>query len=309
MLAVVAEIRRGRTYVNATTEQEDVAASARPSGYPDTDLPAQALGFRIQNYGIRKHWQMFTARQLTAMVALSDSVKEINGQVRQDALATGLSVADAEAYANTITTFLALAVDRCADFNNSCCRWSASNQKVMNLFGRAAIPMVWDFAEANAIGESVGGWSTCSDYVADCVEVLGAGSSQLGRAHQADAATGVNGIANVLVSTDPPYYDNIGYAALSDFFYIWLRRTIADLYPDLFSTLLVPKIPELTASPELFDGDQEKAKEHFESGFRSALRRCAKKWMYAFHLLCTTRLDRKMRRTGQRKMRVQQRLT
>lgn len=270
MLAVVAEVRRGRTYLNVTTGQENIAASAKPSGYPDTDLPAQALGFRIQNYGIRKHWQMFTARQLTVMVALSDVVKEVNDQVRRDALAARLSAADAEAYACTVTTFLALAVDRCGDFNNSCCRWSASNQKVMNLFGRAAIPMVWDFAEANAIGESVGGWSTCSEYVADCVEVLGAGSSQLGRGYQADAATGANGIANVLVSTDPPYYDNIGYAALSDFFYIWLRRTIADLYPDLFSTLLVPKIPELTASPELFDGDQGKAKQHFEAGFRRA---------------------------------------
>jgi putative DNA methylase len=270
MLAVVAEIRRGRTYVNVTTEQENVASSAEPSGYPDTDLPAQALGFRIQNYGMRKHWQMFTRRQLTVMVALSDAVKEVKDQVRQDALAAGLLAADADTYASTITTFLALAVDRCADFNNACCRWSASNQKVMNLFGRAAIPMVWDFAEANALGESVGGWTTCSEYVAECVEVLGAGSSRVGKAYQADAATAANGVANVLVSTDPPYYDNIGYAALSDFFYIWLRRTIADLDPDLFSTLLVPKMPELTASPELFGGDQEKAKQHFEAGFRSA---------------------------------------
>jgi putative DNA methylase len=204
------------------------------------------------------------------MVALSDLVRDIGSDVRQDAAVAGLPADKAEAYASTVTTFLALAVDRCADFNNALCRWSASNQKVMNLFSRQAIPMVWDFAEANILGDSVGAWSTCSDYVADCIEVLTARSEHLGHARQVDAATGANGIRNLLISTDPPYYDNISYAGLSDFFYIWLRRSVAKLYPDLFSTVLVPKIPELTASPERFDGDKQKAKEHFESGFRKA---------------------------------------
>ena len=108
--------------------------------------------------------------------------------------------------------------------------------------------MVWDYAEANILGESVGAWQTCSEYVADCVEVLAAGNPQKGRARQLDAATGANGIANLLVSTDPPYYDNISYAALSDFFYVWLRRTIGSFYSTLCSTVLVPKIPELTAA-------------------------------------------------------------
>jgi putative DNA methylase len=269
MVAVVAEVPRGRIYLPATAEQADRAGSAAPSGFPDTDLPDEALGFRIQNYGIRKHWKMFTPRQLTAMVALSDLVKEVREEVRRDALAAGLSEADADSYTATVSTFLALALDRCADFNNSLCRWSSSNQKVMNLFGRQAIPMVWDFAEANLLGESVGAWSTCGDYVADCIEVIMSGVSR-GRARQIDAATGADGIANLLVSTDPPYYDNIGYAALSDFFYVWLRRTVGDLYPDLFSTVLVPKSQELTASPERFDGDKQRAKEHFESGFRWA---------------------------------------
>jgi len=130
--------------------------------------------------------------------------------------------------------------------------------------------MVWDFAEANILGESVGAWSTCSEYVADCIKVLTGGASLIGQARQIDAAGDTNGQADLLVSTDPPYYDNIGYAALSDFFYIWLRRTVGSLYPDLFSTVLVPKIPELTASPERFGGDKQRAKEHFESGFRKA---------------------------------------
>jgi putative DNA methylase len=140
----------------------------------------------------------------------------------------------------------------------------------MNLFGRQAIPMMWDYAEANILSTCVGAWQTCSEYTADCVEVLTAGSRQLGYARQIDAATGANGIVNLLVSTDPPYYDNISYAALSDFFYVWLRRTVGSLYPTLCSTVLVPKVPELTAAPERFDGDKEKAKVHFESGFRRA---------------------------------------
>ena len=114
--------------------------------------------------------------------------------------------------------FLALALDRCSDFNNGLCRWSASNQKVMNLFARQAIPMVWDFSEANLLGEGVGSWQTCSNYVADCIEVIAVGTLARGTSRQVDAAEGANGVPNLLVSTDPPYYDNIGYAALSDFF-------------------------------------------------------------------------------------------
>ncbi len=284
MVAVVAEVPRGRFYLNITPEHVVAAQSASPSSYPDTDLPDQALGFRVQKYGIRKHWQMFTARQLTAMVTLSDLVMGIAKDVTDDAVSCGLSAEDTEAYARAVITILALAVDRCADFNNALSGWNASNQKVMHLFGRQAIPMIWDIAEANILGESVGGWHTCSEYVADCIEVITAGSSRLGFGRQIDAATGSNGIANLLVSTDPPYYDNIGYAALSDFFYIWLRRTVGTLYPDLFSTLLVPKIPELTASPELFDGDKDKAREHFEAGFRKAFTALRDKMDHRFPL-------------------------
>ena len=107
------------------------------------------------------------------------------------------------------------------------------------------------------------------------------GATNFGQARQIDAATGANGLANMLVSTDPPYYDNIGYGALSDFFYIWLRRTIGDLYPDVFNTVLVPKMPELTASPERFDNDKEKAKKWFEDGFPRLSRRCATRWTFA----------------------------
>ncbi len=271
LLAVIAEGKRGRVYLSSSDHQERAARIEAP-----TDVLTEPAGGTFAGnavglpYGFTMFRHYFTPRQLTAVLTLSDLVKDIAADVEGDAATAELSGEDREAYAHTVTTFLALAVDRCSDFNNALCRWSSTNQKVMNLFGRQAIPMVWDFAEANTLGESVGAWHTCSEYVADCVEVLAIGSGQLGKARQIDAATGANGITNLLVSTDPPYYDNIGYAALSDFFYVWLRRTVGGLYPDLFSTLLVPKMPELTASPERFGGDKAKAREHFESGFRRA---------------------------------------
>lgn len=270
LLAVVTEGRRAKVYLEASAEDEALANVAVPPDCPNEALVYDSRYLTPPGYGMTSIDKLFTPRQLTALVILSDLVKLIGADVKRDATGAGLSEVDAEAYTRTVTTFLGLAVDRCSDFNNALCRWSSSNQKVMNLFGRQAIPMLWDFAEANILGESVGAWHTCSDYVADCVEVLTAGANRLGDAHQIDAASGTNGIGNLLVSTDPPYYDNVPYADISDFFYVWLRRTIGPLYPDLFGTLLVPKIRELTASPQRFEGDKEKAKEHFESGFRKA---------------------------------------
>jgi putative DNA methylase len=269
LLAIVAEGRRGRVYLPAAVDYEVLAQSAKPSAYPSEPLTYDSRYLTPPGYGMTSVDKLFTLRQLTALATLGDLAKEIGADVRRDATARALSPEDAEAYANTVVTFLALAIDRCSDFNNALCRWSPTNQKVMNLFGRQAISMIWDFAEANIMGQSVGAWRTCNEYVADCTKVM-TGSNRFGHAHQIDAATGSNGVTNLLVSTDPPYYDNVPYADVSDFFYVWLRRTVSPLYPDLFSTLLVPKMLELTASPQRFDGNKDRAKEHFESGFRNA---------------------------------------
>ncbi len=269
-IAIVAEGMRGRIYLPVNSQNSPIMPEVDCLWHPDGDIPARLTGGTCYGYGLTSWGDIFTPRQLTAMVTLSDLVKEIGEDVRRDAAAAGLTVEDANTCACAITSFLSLAVDRCADFNNSLCRWSSSNQKVMNLFGRQAIPMVWDFAEANILGDSVGAWTTCSSYVAACIQTITAGSGTFGQARQIDASTGANGLCDLLVSTDPPYYDNIGYAALSDFFYVWLRRTINGLYPELFATMLVPKVQELTASPERFDGDKTRAREHFESGFRKA---------------------------------------
>ena len=277
LMAIVAEGTRGRVYLDPTDEMEEIAQSAVPRWQPETDLPEYALGFRVQPYGMTKHADLFTKRQLVALTTLSDLVLEVRETVLTDALTSGMDAhtpclagggSGAAAYADTVSTFLALALDRCADFNNALCGWSPSNQKVMHLFGRQAIPMVWDFAEANILGDSVGAWSTCCNYVAKCIKVITGGSSRVGQARQIDASSSGGGLQDVMVSTDPPYYDNIGYAVLSDLFYVWLRRSIGNLHPELFGTVLVPKIQELTASPERFDRDKRRAKEHFELGFR-----------------------------------------
>ena len=214
-----------------------------------------------------KRWQMFTLRQLTAMVTLSDLVREIGADVRQDA-AVRLPSQETDEYAHALTAFLALALNRCASFNNSFCRWNG-NQTVF-IFTRAAIPMLWDFSEANILGEKVVSWHTAVGICASAIETIESNSRVRTSARQIDAASGVDGLCSLLVSTDPPYYDNIGYAALSDVYYVWLRRTIGSIYPDLFSTVLVPKVAELTAAPERFGGDRQQAREHFESGFRKA---------------------------------------
>jgi putative DNA methylase len=271
MLAVVAELTRGRVYLPASADQLEAAALARTTGFPDTDLPDEALGFRIQNYGIRKHWQMFTPRQLTALMTLSDLTKALRSEIHRDAVAAGLSTTEAESYAGAVVTFLALTLSRTADYNNAFNRWRNPNPAIMNLFSLQAISMVWDFVEGNPVGSAIGSWEVCIEREAVCIQTLCAGiDGRSASARQVDAASGSKGLNNLLVSTDPPYYDNIGYADLSDFFYVWLRRTIGDFYPDLFGTVLVPKTLELTAAPERFNGDKQKAKEHFESGFRRA---------------------------------------
>jgi len=267
-VAVVGDGQRSRVYLPAEPLEELDFAVSTAIDELESELAEDPRNIWCVGYGLQRWTQLFTPRQLTAMVTLSELVREIRADVRRDAIAAGLPEREADAYTRAVATFLALTIDRCADLCNSLCTWNHSDQVLRNLFKRHAIPMVWDFAEANAIAEVVGGWPTCLERTAKCVETL-SGTCR-GKARQIDAATGADGIENLLVSTDPPYYDNIGYAALSDFFYVWLRRTIGDLYPDLFSTLLVPKAQELTASPERFDGDKQQAKQHFESGFRRA---------------------------------------
>lgn len=254
LMATVAEGSRRRLYLAATAEHERAAALAPP----DNPIPG-AIGYyprdlKAPTYGLTDFADLFTPRQLTAMTTFSDLVGEAHERIKSDG-------AD-DAYAGAVATYLTLAVSRCADYWSSICSWHNTGEKLRNVFGRQAIPMSWDFAEVMPFSDSSGGYGGQLNWVAKVVDWLPATRS--GTVRQADASTTT---PLGVISTDPPYYDNIGYSDLSDFFYVWQRRTLRNIYPDLFGTLLVPKAEELVANPYRHDG-KSGAHEFFESGFR-----------------------------------------
>ena len=281
LMAVVTDGDNGRVYLSPTEEMQTTALSAKPDWAPDVQFFQQALGFRVGNYGMSKWSDLYTSRQLLILGTLCDLIRSIHERIEQDAIKswkeeTGKTLADgghgAHAYADAIAVYLACAVDRCADFSNSCTRWVPGNQKVMNLFGKQAIAMTWDFPEAAVLNDTVGGFSPAVQFIADCIAKLP--QSGFGVASQKDAATQEVSRAKV-VSTDPPYYDNIGYADLSDFFYVWLRRSLKPIFPELFATLSVPKAEELVATPARHGG-KEKAETFFLNGMTHAMQNLAR---------------------------------
>lgn len=273
MMAVVAEGNNGRIYLAPDLEQIHAAKVDEPEDVPISDLPEKALSFRVQVYGMKQHRQLFTNRQLTALTTFSELVGEAQQKAEADAVAAGMTndhIALAEggigarAYGEAVGVYLAFCVDREADFCNSICRWSISNEKPMNLFARQSIPMVWDYPEVNVFSSAVGSFETINDYISKCILTLPTNTIQ-SKAKQFDAQSD-NELREIMISTDPPYYDNIGYADLSDYFYVWMRQSLKNTYPKLFRTMLVPKNEELIATPYRHDGSVEKARNFFEDG-------------------------------------------
>ena len=183
--------------------------------------------------------------------------------------------AGATAYAEAVGVYLAFALSKQADLGNSLCRWEPVAQCPRQLFGRQAIPMVWDYAEGNPLGDSSGSWTVFVDGIVRSFSKAfrSAVVHQIGQSLQADARL-QNTSKDKVASTDPPYYDNIGYADLSDFFYVWLRRSLKSTFPDIFATLAVPKAEELVATPYRH-GNKEKAETFFLAGMTDAMRRLA----------------------------------
>lgn len=282
LLAIVAEGVRGRVYLPPTPEQEQIVSQAKPEWKPDVEFFQQALGFRIGNYGMTKWSDLFTDRQLVGLTTFSELVSEACSHIRRDALSAGLSddgipLRDggigSAAYAEAVSVYLAFAIDRLADYNSSIATWKPSGEQVMQTYKRQAIPMTWDFPESNILGKSAICWQNAVKYSSDNLEAAGGISSFSGSAVQSDASTQSISSGKV-VSTDPPYYDNIGYADLSDFFYVWLRRSLRSVFPDLFATLAVPKAEELVATPYRHGGN-EKAESFFLNGMTHAMHRIA----------------------------------
>jgi len=257
LMAIVAETRRGRVYLSPDAQSEAVAASAEPRDVPETSLPDQALGFRVQLYGMTKHRDLFTSRQLVTLVAFSDLIPEVRKEVMKDGATPD--------YADAVATNLALIVSKTSIFHNSLARWRAGEDKSAPAFGRQIISMVWDFAEVNPFAGAGGDFSGVVDGAVKVLSSLPAAG--VGIVRQIDAAASeYPSTTQGLICTDPPYYDNIGYADLSDFFFIWLRRMVGVLHPQLFSTLMVPKQQELVAAPHRFGNSKDKATAFFEHG-------------------------------------------
>lgn len=276
LIAVVADGGKGRVYVSPNEKHISVAQVPRPDDLPVSELPEKALGFRVQAYGFEQWVDLFTNRQLVALSTLSDLVSEARNKVLEDALAAGIPAGErledggvgAETYADAVATYLALAVSRTTDYSSNLCSWHNTGQKMRNLFSRQAIPMVWDYAEANLFSNSSGNFLGQVEWISKAIGKTPAKSA--GEAVQISATS--RDYAGLVVSTDPPYYDNIGYSDLSDFFYVWLRKSLRTIHPSVVGTMLTPKADELVANPYRHDGKQG-AEKFFIEGFNSVFHR------------------------------------
>ena len=272
LIAVVADGGKGRVYVSPNEKHTSVAQVPRPDDLPIAELPEKALSFRVQVYGFKQWVDLFTNRQLVALAALSDLVSEARSKVLEDALAAGIPAGErledggvgAEAYADAVTTYLALGVSRTADYCNALCTWHTTGDKVTHLFTRQAIPMTWDYTETNILSNSSGNFLGQLKWVVKVIQRLLAEIN--GEAKQSSATS--RDYAGLVVSTDPPYYDNIGYSDLSDFFYVWLRKSLRTIHPSVVGTMLTPKADELVANPYRHGGKQG-AEKFFIEGFNS----------------------------------------
>lgn len=281
LLAIIAESPRGRVCVSPTREMEETALSAKAAWLPDTMMPAKALGFRVQEYGMTRWADLFTSRQQLALTTFSELVTEARELVRSDAVSAGMADdsrglreggVGALAYSEAVSVYLSCALSRLASYNNSICHWNIRGGSVAIIFSRQAIPMSWDFIEVCPLEKMSGNWSGGIEWVSDVFRSLPT-SKSAGISQQADAGTQAIS-QDCVVSTDPPYYDNIGYADLSDFFYLWLRPVLKPVFPDIFSTISVPKAEELIATP-FRHGSKQGAEKFFLDGMTNAMERLA----------------------------------
>ncbi|MGE0126344.1 MAG: DUF1156 domain-containing protein, partial [Vicinamibacterales bacterium] len=280
LMTIVAEGDRGRVYLMPTTEHEAAARLAKPEWKPEVAISGSTQYLGVKPYGMERFDQIFTNRQLVALTTFSDLVAEARKRVHLDAVAAGLPAdgqglaiggMGAMAYAEAVAVYLAFAVDKGANYWSSVCAWHITRDGIVSTFGRQAIPMVFDYAEANPLSESTGNILLGVTQAAEMIQALGVGPDGAGL--QADAATQSVGVSKV-VSTDPPYFDNVPYADLSDFFYVWLRRSLRQVFPNLFATVVVPKTEELVAFAYRHD-DKAGAEAFFLNGMTQAMRRLA----------------------------------
>lgn len=288
LMAVVAEGAHGRIYLSPDEEQVFSADVSAPENYPSGPMPDNPRWFSPPAFGMIDYADLFTKRQLVALTTFSDLIEVAQKQAEKDGIAAGLKndhigISEggngARAYGEAIGVYLAFGVDKLTNYSCTLCAWlnQPKNEIVGNAFGRQALPMVWDFAEANLFSNSGGTLEQQLGYVCKVLDNCIPIAAQEGTAMQFDAQSDC-GKRNIMISTDPPYYDNIGYADLSDFFYVWMRRSLKRTYNEMFRTMLVPKEEELIATPYRHGGNVEKAKSFFEKGM---LMTCSQLHKYA----------------------------
>lgn len=284
LMAIVGDGKHGRIYLSPNEEHILAARVEKPENGPTGALPENPRWFSPPAFGMDHYDDLFTPRQLTALTTFSELVSEAQAKAEADAVAAGMKNDHlplcnggdgAKAYGEAVGVYLAFVIDKMTDYHSSICSWHSSKELIRNTFGRQAIPMVWDYAETNPFSNSAGCFDNMLEWVTKCIREFPAAAQA--EVSQFDAQSDC-GLRNIMVSTDPPYYDNIGYADLSDFFYVWMRQSLRDTYPELFSTMLVPKVEELIATPYRHDGNVEKAKSFFEDGMLSA---CKQMYQYA----------------------------
>lgn len=278
LMAVVLDGPRRRLYASPSPDQEALASCQTPEWEPEGDLFEKALGFRVPAYGFKRWSELFTTRQLVGLTTLSDLISEVRIQVERDSIA-GFKISKdrlqsggsgSTAYADAVSTYLALALDRVIDWNNTGSRWENKVEVPQQLFARQAISMNWDFAEANPIGSSTGSLLATLENMRRAFEALSSVNPGLSKISNNNAMEYDADMPPSIVSTDPPYYDNIGYADLSDFFYVWLKRPMKEVWPDLFRRIGTPKGDELVATPAR-NGSKLQAEAFFMEGMKKAL--------------------------------------
>ena len=280
LMAIVAESDRGRVYLSPTPKHGNVPSNLIPEWKPEVPIAPHGLGIRVPTYGLTKFGDLFTSRQLVSLTTFSNLIGEVIQKVENDGIFSELpdgcnSLHDGGtgtiAYAETVGLYLAFVVDKCSDYWSNICTWDKSRDNIRSTFGRHAIPMVWDYAEANPFSGSSGNWMAMVDWTRKAVQRFPATTN--GFVKYEDAQT-QNTSTDKLVSTDPPYYDNIGYADISDFYYAWLRHSLRHVFPSLFLTFAVPKEQELIVV-SYRHGSKKKAEEFFLNGMTQAMQHLA----------------------------------
>lgn len=287
LMAVVVENAKGRVYMSPTPEAEDLANSATPAWRPAGEVPARLTGGTCVPYGLREWGDLFTPRQLVSLVTFADLAAEVRDKVKADAIQAGFwddgvglaaGGSGATAYSEAVSLYLAFAASKIANIGSSIASWMNDRGAFRETFARQALPMTWDYAEANPFSSAGGSFTTAIDKGAMAVDAFPRGTR--GCATQENASVQLVSQGKV-VSTDPPYYDNIAYADLSDFFYVWLRRSLRPVFPELLATMAVPKDEELVASAYRHGG-KDQAEAFFLVGMTAAMGRLAKQAHPAF---------------------------